>query len=152
MHEAKRLRELRMADDDRRPTRVTAQLAPVALCQLLRLEVKNAIAVSVRARRLARVDSPGRDQKHVAGGRQMPTAVELEAGRALDDVSDCQRVVHMRRIAMVNKGRVERFDPRQRRRPQETGLFFRRSQFHQSNCVQDTSAPSRYHARHGDSI
>jgi hypothetical protein len=53
-----------------------------------------------------------RDEEDAARGRPVPSALELEVGRALDDLSDRQRVVHVWRIAMVNEGRVERLDTR----------------------------------------
>jgi hypothetical protein len=47
-----------------------------------------------------------RDEEDAARGRPVPSALELEVGRALDDLSERQRVVHVWRIAMVNEGRV----------------------------------------------
>jgi hypothetical protein len=112
MHVAKRTREAGMLEHNRVPTAVFSKLGLIALRKQLGFEVEHAIRVAARRRGLTGVDGVGRDQEDAPRRRDVRAALEVKAGRAPDDVSDRQRVVHVRRVAMIDKGCVERLDSR----------------------------------------
>ena len=87
--------------------------------KLLWFEIQHPVAVPVVGRGLAGVNRMRWDDENAAGWCEVTLAVKIERGRADIDQGDRERIVDVRRVAMIDERGVQRLDPRQPGRTDE---------------------------------